>query len=125
MTSVLLIPQVLISGLSWVQLVFSINRYRGMSRFLLVDMWSLLILMDAAFVRWAAAIATVRASFAYQGILSVAATVLAWVSFALIYNEAFAVPTRQQVAALVASVCVAVLWEVNNRLLFDQTCHTT
>ena len=113
----LLIPQFLISLVSWLQLILSINRFRGFYQFSRNDIWSLLVFLHAAFVRWIAALAVVGSSVRFQIFAAYVSAVLGWTSFVVIFNEGFLLPSRQQVIALAMSLVITTLWEVNNRIL--------
>lgn len=113
----LLIPQFLISLVSWLQLILSINRFRGFYQFSRNDIWSLLVFLHAAFVRWIAALAVVGSSVRFQIFAAYVSAVLGWISFVVVFNEGFLLPSRQQVIALAMSLVITTLWEVNNRIL--------
>lgn len=116
-TYLLLIPQFLISVVSWLQLILSINRFHGLDRFSRTDVWGLLVFLHAGFVRWIATLAIVAASMHFQIFMAFVAATLGWISFVVVFNEGFALPSRQQCLALVMSLVITVLWEVNNRML--------
>lgn len=113
----LLLPQFLISIVSWLQLILSINRFRGFNRFSRTDAWGLLVFLHAAFVRWIAALAVVGSSVRFQIFAAFVSAVLGWISFVIVFNEGFVLPSRQQVIALLMSIVITTLWELNNRIL--------
>ena len=113
----LLIPQFLISLVSWLQLILSINRFRGFYQFSRNDVWGLLVFLHAAFVRWIAALAVVGSSVRFQIFAAYVSAVLGWISFVVVFNEGFLLPSRQQAIALAMSLVITTLWEVNNRIL--------
>ena len=113
----LLIPQFLISLVSWLQLILSINRFRGFYQVSRNDIWSLLVFLHAAFVRWIAALAVVGSSVRFQIFAAYVSAVLGWISFVVVFNEGFLLPSRQQVIALAMSLVITTLWEINNRIL--------
>lgn len=115
---ILLLPQLGISLTSWAQMVLSMNRYKGCCRFRLSDLWGLVLLVHAGFVRWIATLATRSDTLLFQISASVIAAILGWVSFVVIFNGDFLLPTRQQTLSLVMSLVVTMLWEINNRILF-------
>lgn len=116
--SVILLPHLGIAVLSWAQILFSINRYRGVNKLTRADLWSLLIFLHSAFVRWIGAIA-IRASPTYQILSSTIGATLAWISFVLIFNQDVLLPTIQQTWALGFALVLNLLWELSNRLAFD------
>ena len=117
--TIVIAPQVAISVVSWLYLVLSMNRYRGVFNFRRVDLWSFLIYVHAGFIRWVAALALYKKDVAMQIVSSLLGSTLAWVSFVIVFNDAFLVPSYQQWVALVMSLVVTALWEVQNRLVFD------
>lgn len=114
-----LLPQLAISLLSWAQIVLAINRYRGLCRFTAIEMWSLLLFLHSGFVRWIAALAIRSSSVMFQVSASCVGAILGWASFVVVFNEDFLLPTRQQTWALMITLMITALWEVNNRLIFS------
>ena len=115
----ILLPQFGISIVSWAQLVFSMNRYRGFCGFTMTDLWALLIFTLAAIIRWIATMSIRTSSLEFQIFVSFIGAALAWNSFVLVFNQSFVLPTMQQTAALLMSLVVTGLWEVNNRLVYE------
>jgi hypothetical protein len=113
----LLIPQFMISFVSWIQLILSMNRFRGIQKFSRTDAWALVVFLHAAFVRWIAALAVVGSSMQYQIFAALVSATLGWISFVVVFNEGFLIPSQQQIIALVMSIIITLLWEVNNRIL--------
>ena len=116
---VILLPQLGISILSWIQLILSMNRYRGMFRFTRHDMWALLLFLQSGFVRWIAALALRTSSISFQISAAFIGTAMSWTSFIVVYNDDFVLPSRQQAGALAISAVITILWEVGNRLVFE------
>ena len=121
MTSVywILLPQVGISVVSWAQLVLSMNRYRGVLRFQRADLWALVLFLHGSFVRWIAALSVRNATLGFQLATAFLGAALGWTSFVLVFNEGFSLPTRQQSGALVMSLLVTGLWEINHRMTME------
>ena len=113
----LLWPQFAISLVSWLQLLLSMNRYRGLRRLSRADIWALLLLLHAALLRWVAAVAVRRGSMALQLTAAGVGACLAWIAFVVVFNESFLLPSRQQMGALLMSLVVTSLWEINGRLV--------
>tara|TARA_B110001450_G_C17619131_1_gene480468 strand:- start:523 stop:906 length:384 start_codon:yes stop_codon:yes gene_type:complete len=113
-----LLPQIGISVVSWSQLVFSMNRYRGACAFTITDMWALLLFLHGGFVRWVAALSVRTMDLPFQILVSLIGAALGWTSFVVVFNQGFVLPTRQQTIALGMSLIITALWEVNNFLIF-------
>lgn len=116
---VILVPQMLISLVSWLQLLLSINRYRGPLHFRRIDLWALLIFLHAGIVRWVAALSTQSSTLRFQLLAAYVGATLGWISFVIIFNESLLLPTRQQMWSLVLVLIISSLWEVNNRLITE------
>lgn len=115
----ILVPQLCISVVSWIQLVFSMNRFRGFHRFTTMDMWALLLFIHSGFVRWIAALAVKTSSVEFQITAALVSSTLGWISFVVVFNECFSFPSRQQRYSLFLSIIATGLWEVSNRLVFE------
>jgi len=115
----ILIPQVAISLLSWVQIVLSINRFDGVLEIGRINLWGLLLFLYTAFLRWIATLALRTELFHFQWLAALLAATIAWVGFVVIFNGDFFIPTRQQALSLLASLAITMLWEVNNRMLIQ------
>ena len=116
---IILLPQLGISVVSWIQLILSMNRYRGLCRFSRHDMWALLLFLHGGFVRWIASLAIRTSSLAFQIAAAFVGTAMGWASFVVVFNNDFVLPSRQQAVALAMSLLVTVFWEVSNRLVFE------
>lgn len=115
----ILIPQFLIGIVSWIQLILSMNRYRGAVEFTRTDMWALILYLHSAFVKWIAALSIEGSTLSIQILAAVVGATVSWTSFVLVFNEGFRIPSRQQMWALLMSIIVTGLWEVNNRLVIQ------
>ena len=115
----ILLPQFLISVVSWIQLILSMNRYRGMCMFTRTDLWALIVFLHSGFVRWIAALAIRGSTLRFQIFAAFIGPLLSWISFVIVFNEGFLIPSRQQWWALAMSVLVTSLWEINNRLVIQ------
>jgi hypothetical protein len=116
---VILIPQICISMVSWGQYIFSINRYRGVMNLTTSDLVSFIVLMNSALVRWVATLAVRSENVVFQMVSAFLGSTLGWTSFILVYNEDFLVPTKQQMVALLLSLTITMLWEINSRLVYE------
>lgn len=119
MERIVFLPHVTISVVSWLQLLFSMNRYRGMLHFSSVDLWSLLLFLHSGVVRWVSALAAKTSSFSFQIWSASVATVITWTAFVIVFNGGFVIPTRQQWMSMVFSLVVAGMWEVSYRLVLE------
>ena len=84
---VILLPQLGISIVSWIQLILSMNRYRGLCKFTRHDMWALLLFLHGGFVRWIAALAIRTSSLAFQIAAAFVGTAMGWASFIVVFND--------------------------------------
>lgn len=112
----ILLPQMLISMVSWIQLILSMNRYRGMLRFSRADVWALLLFLHGGLVRWVAALSLTNGTLRFQILSALVGALLSWISFVVVFNAGFILPSHQQLWALVMSLVITTLWEVSNRL---------
>ena len=115
----LLLTHVGISTLSWLQLIFSMNRYVLPCQFQTCDLWALLLFSEAALLRWATALATRNGDLWIQLAFAGASAVLGWASFVVVFNEGFTRASRQQGFALVFSFLVTLLFEVSNFIIIS------
>lgn len=115
----IILPQFLISVVSWLQLILSMNRFRGVCMFTRTDLWALVIFLHSGFVRWIAALAVQGATLRFQIFAAFIGATLSWISFVIVFNEGFLLPSRQQWWALLMTAVVTSLWEINNRLVIQ------
>lgn len=119
----ILLPQYLISLTTWLQIVLSMNRFRGMGAFSYTDLWALLLLLLSAHMRWIATVALQVAGLETQVASSTLGSILSWAAFVIVFNSNFSAPSAQQWFALFMSVFVILGWEVQNRMIFTSgTC---
>lgn len=112
----ILLPQMLISIVSWIQLILSMNRFRGVFLFSRVDVWALLLFLHGGLVRWVAALSLTNGTIRFQILSALVGALLSWISFVVVFNSGFILPSYQQLWALVMSLLITALWEVSNRL---------
>ena len=113
-----IVPQMAISILTWLQIVLSMNLYGGVWEIEPSQMWGFLLLVHAAIMRWIASIAIRSSSPYYQLGAATIGSALGWEAFVVIFNHGFHLPTRQQGFALVMSVLITLAWEINHRLVY-------
>ena len=83
------------------------------------DLVSFIVLMNSALVRWVATLAVRSENVVFQMVSAFLGSTLGWTSFILVYNEDFLVPTKQQMVALLLSLTITMLWEINSRLVYE------
>lgn len=115
----ILLPQAGIGILSWVQIILSMNRYQGIAHLKPIELLALTLFNISAAVRWVGSLALRTRSFEYQITAAVMGSILTWTAFVLIFNARLALPSRQQWGALIMTLVLTVLWEINGRLVFD------
>jgi hypothetical protein len=115
---VLLFPHLAIQVISWLQVVLSLNRFRGFFLLTTPELVGLGMYTTSAVIRWAASLAARNAAFYFQLSLALVSAMLGWGAFVIIYNDRIELPTRQQMSSIGLVVLVTVLWEVVTRLLF-------
>lgn len=115
----ILLPHVLISLVSWIQLILSMNRFRGVLRFSRADVWALILFLHGGLVRWVAALSLTNGTLRFQLLSALVGTLLSWISFVVVFNTGFILPSYQQIWALGMSLLITALWEVNNRLVLQ------
>lgn len=117
--ALILLPHMGISVVSWIQLLLSMNRYRGVRHFSRADLWALLLFLHGGLVRWVSAMSMATENPRFQILSAAVGTTLGWVSFVVIFNAGFVFPSRQQWLAFVMSLIITTLWEVSNRLVIE------
>lgn len=106
----------MISMVSWIQLILSMNRYHGILRFSRADVWALLLFLHGGLVRWIAALSLTSGTLRFQILSALVGAILSWISFVVVFNAGFILPSHQQLWALVMSLLITALWEISNRL---------
>lgn len=99
--------------------VLAVNMYKSVLQLNHTDLWCLLFLLHAGFVRWIATLAVRSSSVSFQALASIIAAILCWLAFVVFFNKDFVLPTRQQTWALVMSIAVTALWEISTRMQFS------
>ena len=108
-----------IGGVSWLQLVLVMNKYRGVTRFSRNDLWGFLLCLHGGIVRWISSLALQTSSLPFQLGTALVASAISWASLFVVFNDGFGFPTRQQVASLLMALLVTALWEVNNQIVVN------
>lgn len=115
---ILVLPQILIVFISWIQLVFSLNRFKGILKFTSAEMSSFYLFIISGACKWVSAL-SLNNSFAIQMFSSLIGTALYGAGFVILYNNEFTTPSQQQFIGLFLSLITATLWEIQNRLVYD------
>ena len=108
-----------IGAVSWLQLVFVMNKFNGVCRFSRNDLWGMLLCLQGGIVRWIASLSLLTSSVSFQLATALVASGISWASLFVVFNDGFGLPTRQQVVSLGMALLVTALWEVNNRLVVE------
>jgi hypothetical protein len=115
-----LFPQLAIGAVSWLQVITSLNLFFGVDKLLWTDVLSLLVTLNASIVRWVCSLTLLTDRFVLQIVSSLISSSLSWSVFVIIFNRGLSKdPTRQQWLSLLASLCLNLLWEVNNRMIVN------
>ena len=115
----LLLPHLAIQFISWIQVVLSLNRFNGISRFTRPEVFGLFVYICTAFVRWTASLATTNASFSFQATTAVVGGLMSFTAFVIIYNDRISLPTRQQRNSILLVVVITTLWETVSRMMMN------
>ena len=114
-----ILPQLGISLLEWIQIILSLNMFRSALRFSRYELVALALYLIAAFVRVVAGAATVVQNLALQITAGIVASLLTYSGFVIIFNQSWALPSRQQLGGGIFVLVPTVLWEVHTRLFLD------
>ena len=61
------------------------------------------------------------ATLLFQLVVAYVASTLTWISFVIVFNETFELPSSQQWWSLFMTLAVTSLWEVSNRMVSHMT----
>lgn len=115
----LLLPHLAIQFVSWMQIVLSLNRFSGVTRFTRPELIGLCIYIFTAFVRWTASLATTTSSFIFQLVVASIGGMMSFTAFIIIYNDRIDLPTRQQRNSIILVIVTTALWETVSRMLMS------
>jgi hypothetical protein len=115
----LLLPQISIVFISWIQLIFSLNRFRGFLKFTSPELSAFYLFIISGASKWVAALSIRTSSFAFQLSSSLVGTALYGAAFVILYNNEFSLPTRQQNIGLLLSLVTSSLWEIQHRMVWE------
>tara|TARA_B100000214_G_C23973148_1_gene631288 strand:+ start:3121 stop:3528 length:408 start_codon:yes stop_codon:yes gene_type:complete len=115
----LLLPQIAIVFISWIQLVFSLNRFKGFFKFTAPELSSFYLFIISGASKWVAALSIRKKSFMFQLTSSLIGTALYGAAFVILYNNEFGLPTKQQSIGLLLSLITSFLWEFQHRMVWQ------
>ena len=115
---VIMVPHFLIASISWLQLIFSLNRFTSFRSFTKSDIFGLFMYLLAGMMRWVGAMSIRTHTIFLQLVSAILATSIKTAAFFIVYNGAFELPSRQQWIALALSIIITSLWEVSHRLTY-------
>lgn len=116
---ILIFPQLAIVVITWIQTIFSLNRYKSILKFSPPELTGFLLFLISGTNKWVAALATKKNSFAFQLTSSLVGTLLYSSGFVIIYNNNFSLASKQQWFSILLSAVVTICWEYQGRILMD------
>lgn len=121
--NVIIVPHLVISFFTWVQLIFTKLILSGSRRVQLsaLDWTCLIILLQSAFLRWISSLAVIDSVSHYQYLAACTASALNWSSALLILSGSITLPSLQQTFTLCLSLLVTSLWETVQIMVIDVT----
>ena len=115
----LLLPQIAIVFISWIQLIFSLNRFKGLLKFTSPELSAFYLFIISGACKWVAALSIRTNSFGFQLASSLIGTALYGSAFVILYNNEFGIPSKQQTIGLFLSLITSSLWEVQHRMVWE------
>ena len=115
----LLLPQIAIVFISWIQLIFSLNRFRGFLKFSSPELYAFYMFIISGACKWVAALSIRTSSFFFQASSSLIGTALYGSAFVILYNNDFGLPSQQQNIGLILSLFTSLLWEIQHRMVWE------
>ena len=115
----LIFPQMAIVVITWIQTIFSLNRFRSIVSFTPPELVGFLLFLISGTNKWVAALSTKKNSFSFQLFSSLIGTLLFTSGFVIIYNNNFSLASKQQWFGIFLSAIVTVCWELQGRILID------
>ena len=115
----LLLPQIAIVFISWIQLILSLNRFKGFLKFTSPELSAFYLFIISGACKWVAALSIRTNSFGFQLSSSLVGTALYGAAFVVLYNNEFGLPTRQQSVGLALSLVTSALWEIQHRMVWE------
>ena len=85
----MLLPQLAIVFISWIQLIFSLNRYKGILKFTSEEISSFYLFVISGACKWVASLSIKTNSFGFQLTSSLIGTLLYGSAFVILYNNSF------------------------------------
>lgn len=115
----ILLPQIAIVFISWIQLIFSLNRFRGFLKFTASEMSAFYLFVISGACKWVASLSIKTNSFGFQLTSSLIGTALYGSAFVILYNNKFELPSKQQFIGILLSLVTSSLWETQHRLVYS------
>ncbi len=115
----LLLPQIAIVFISWIQLILSLNRFKGFLKFTSPELSAFYLFIISGACKWVAALSIRTNSFGFQLSSSLVGTALYGAAFVVLYNNEFGLPTKQQSVGLALSLVTSALWEIQHRMVWE------
>lgn len=115
----LLLPQIAIVFISWIQLIFSLNRFNGLLKFTSPELSAFYLFIISGACKWVAALSIRTNSFGFQLASSLIGTALYGSAFVILYNNEFGMPSKQQTIGLFLSLITSSLWEIQHRMVWE------
>tara|TARA_B110001450_G_C17364813_1_gene377114 strand:- start:10 stop:411 length:402 start_codon:yes stop_codon:yes gene_type:complete len=115
----MLLPQLAIVFISWIQLIFSLNRYKGILKFTSEELSSFYLFVISGACKWVASLSIKTNTFGFQLTSSLIGTLLYGSAFVILYNNSFNTPTKQQFIGILLSLVTSTLWEFQHRSVYE------
>ena len=115
----LIFPQLGIACVSWIQTIFSLNRFRGLCKFTPPELAGFILYIISGSCKWVAAMASKQNSFSFQLSSSLIGTLLYTAGFTIIFNNNFTLATKQQWISILLAILSTSLWEIQSRMIVN------
>ena len=103
--------------LNWLQTMLSLNRFEGFFSLSVPQWFALVMQLSTALIRWIASLALINeSSFTFQAFTAIIASLLVGSATIITYNNACALPSRQQRGSLIIVTVTTFLWETIARM---------
>lgn len=109
--------QFCIAAIGWVSTILSLNRFRSVLKFTRPEVIGGGLYIVSGLCRAVAALATKSASASVQAITALMGSGMSWAAFIIIFNDSVALPSKQQVNAILLAVVTTGFWELQNYIV--------
>ena len=113
-----LVPSLSIYVIKWINDIFVLNRFQGCA-FTHAQRFALYFYLMSGFVTWLSGLSIQFDTMVFQVTSALLSTAIEWLGFVILYNEGLRV-TKQQVNAFIFSCFITILYEIKNRLDFNE-----